>query len=203
MKVNSKNWALILFLCFLLIAGCSSSTKKEVTTIKGEKPKLEWTTYSDSELGISFKYPANWKVQDPSKIETNPSPVFVATDPESPKIFTTNINLIVQQHPYLAPSAKDQIEASNEQYDVQSEAMGMKDYKMLSYLPLDIGEIKAGIADSEFIISQNEKNVRNRILVVPKGQKTFNLTMTTDKDSWDKYEPIFKEISESLEFIEE
>lgn len=190
---------IILIFC-IVISGCASKVEGGLTN-GDEEQKL--SVYSNKEIGITFSYPEKWEIQDAEKAGINPIPELLVIDPSSTGAFTTNLNLIVQQSLLLAPSAEEQANATGDIF--KDEMSGVRDYKMLTYTPWDVTGnmcvIKAGIADCECIISQNETAVRYRQLIVPVGQKTYIITMITDKENWDNYDTVFSEIVESFKFI--
>jgi len=165
----------------------------------GEK-ESDFKTYSNKV--VEFTYPTSWQVIDPQKIDLQPKPEVLIQASLVDEGFVANINLTIQTAPMLAPSAKDQAEQNVELMKIMGKTYGIKDYKQINFSPVKIGNIEAGILTSEFTISQNNINVKNNQLIVPRGQKTYILTMTSKKEKWETYEPIFKNTVSSFKLLE-
>lgn len=174
-------------LVLLLAFGCSEK-------------KSEWKTFSNGI--VEFSYPTTWQIIDQQKIDLKPKPEVLIQAPTADEGFIANINMIIQMSPMLAPSAKDQADQNIELLKIMSKSYGIKDYKQIDFSPLKIGNVEAGILTSEFTISQNNITVKNNQLIVPKGQKTYFLTLTSRKEKWETYEPIFKNILSSFKLLE-
>ncbi len=181
----------LLILAMVFATSCSSSDKADV------EPK--WKTYSSDEY--EFSYPSSWIVVNPEEagLEVQPSPEFIIYAPvDEEKDFAANINLVVQTFPYLAPSAKEQADATGQFLELFEGGTGIKGYKQVKFSSQKIKDIEAGVSTNEYVISQNNMAVKNQQLIVPLGQKSYILTLTCAKDEWETYEAEFQKIISSF-----
>ncbi len=189
--IRTNSVARIGILAFLILAllynvGCS-------------KDQGGWATFSKSGVGIKFRYPSKWVIGDPNKLDIQPVPDAYIYDPEknNDDNFMTNLNLLVQHSPLLAPSAEGQAQETAQTLSLPG--TGIENYKKLRYEPIQYGNTNAGLLTSEFTLSQNNKQLKNIEVFIPVGQKTYILTFTTSPDSWDNYKPLFDETIKSIE----
>lgn len=90
-----------------------------------------------------------------------------------------NVNLDIQEHAVLAPSAEYTANLIVDQFEIFGEAWGMSDFKKLKYEDQDYNGQKAGILYGEYKISQTGQNVFYAAFIVPFGNKTYTLTYTS------------------------
>ncbi len=157
-----------------------------------------WETYSNKV--IQFSYPGSWEIGDPKELVGQFPFEFVVYD--SKKDPRTNISLMVQQVPLFAPSAKDQADMVIGLFEFLGPALGISDLQRISFTPMKLGNIDAGLATVEMTTSQNGGMVvREQLLIVPYGSRTYTLTMASVKDKWEAYDPTFKKVIASFKLM--
>lgn len=191
----------LLITCFcLILVGCGGQTEQ------ANLSEIELSTFVDEELGVSFDYPSDWVI-DNSPINTENGFQFATHfvrafifDPNSGEDFAANLNFVVQQTQFLAPSGAERAKQEIQTLKTLGESMGISDYKDLELSPYEIGGYKAAILIGEYKISQIDLPVVVMQLFVPVGQNSYELTLTVKKEQIEKYRPIFQKIAESFQF---
>lgn len=182
--------AIIIWLMVSLLVGCGSTEKGP-----------SWKKYINNDLGVSFQYPATWKVITDTEGKVIPEPEILIIDPNTVESdFAANINFIIQQSLLLAPSAAEQAESTEEFFELLGQSSGIKDFQSLGFEPVKIGLSEAGILTMEYTVSQNNLRVRAKQLMVPAGQRTFFITCTALVETWDNYEQVFDQVLKSFQF---
>lgn len=125
---------------------------------------------------ISFEYPADWEKQDLSALNMDTSTIKAAFISISTR---NNVNLDIQEHAVLAPSAEYTANLTVDQLELFGEAWGMSDFKKIKYEDRDYNGLKAGILYGEYKISQTGQNVFCAAFIVPFGNKTYTLSYTS------------------------
>lgn len=188
-KAFHKNAEIITIILLIVIAaGCGSSGSGG------------WKNYSDSKIGVSFNYPSDWIVGDPSTLSMPQPPVIFISAPSQDNNFTSNFNLTIQESPYLAPAAEFTANQTVEYFTNFGESMGSKDFKKMSYQnSQDVSN--AGILTFEWTIAQSNQRLKQMQLIVPRGNKTYTMTFSTSPEAWEKYKPIFDKIVSTFQVI--
>jgi hypothetical protein len=180
-------------------AGRKAATEADSGSLSQKAGIVEpkWKTYSSDEY--EFSYPSSWIVVNPEEIGMEMEPslefefiIYPSLDEE------TNINLVIETFPFLAPSAKEQADSAEELLEILGSGFGIKNYKQVEFTTLKVGNIEAGVSTNEYIISQNNLAVKNQQLIVPLGQKSYILTLTCAKDEWEVYEADFQKLINSF-----
>jgi hypothetical protein len=183
-----------LLICLMSLFILTSCTNKSMTT------QGEWKTFSGN--GIEFSYPSSWVSVNPNKIGIQPIPIALIYVNQDNGGFKDNLNLMIQESPFLAPSAEEQANQTESWFKLYSQTSGVKDYRKEGFTPKNIGDVKAGILTGEYTISQNDIRVKSAQFIVPYGQKTFILTFTCKIDDWESYQPTFNKIVDSFKLTQ-
>lgn len=192
----------------IVLVGCGIGQSNEpVSTQENtmEENRLSMSTYSNEELGISFDYPADWvidnsiaeQLQEGFLFESSAPLVFIV-EPEPDEGFANNINFVIEQTLFLAPSGLEIAEQSVEMYKTFGPNMGMSDFREVEVKPFDVGNFKSGVLIGEYVLSQTGTELSVMQLIVPFGQKVYNLTMTVKREDYQTYRPVFDKIAESF-----
>lgn len=147
---------------------------------------------------VSFKYPENWKQPDKSDLPAvaQQSEVMFGDFSGSGK-FASNVNVVIQESPGLAPSATIQADQTDNMMKSMGATLGISDYKRLGFTERVYGEkFKAGVLTAEFTLSQTGDKVASIQYYVPIGAKTYIMTLSFDKESFDakKYDTLIEKM---------
>jgi hypothetical protein len=175
------SYLVVSMLTIILLTACNSSAWKEY---KGD--------------GVSFSYPRTWEAVDTQKLEMMQKPVVAFVDSNRKGGNSSNVNLIIQLSPFLAPKAKDQAEITNNFFQTAGKSTGIEGYQQIDYVEKKIGDIGAGILTAEYTVAQNNTKTRFMQLYVPVGQKTYILTVSGKSNDWKDSEQTFKSIIDSF-----
>lgn len=166
------------------------------------QPDSDWKKYTHKETGVNFIYPKTWRIpkQAPPGFETTLSEaeVVIVADIEKEEQFTPNINLVMEKSPVLAAGAMEQVEMIEASYELFGAQMGISGYTRLDLEEIEIGQFVAAALTYEMILSQTNRLLTGKQLIVPVGQNTYVLTCTASSSQWSEYELIFNEIIESF-----
>ena len=200
-------FAISIFMAIVLVGCGSGQVTEPVSTQENtmEENGPSMSTYSNEELGISFDYPADWvidnsiaeQLQEGFLFESSAPLVFIV-ESEPNKDFANNINFVVEQTAFLAPSGLEIAEQSVEMYKTFGPNMGMSDFREVEVKPFDVGNFKSGVLIGEYVLSQTGTELSVMQLIVPFGQKVYNLTMTVKREDYPTYRPVFDKIAESF-----
>lgn len=161
---------------FLFVIGCS----QEKISSDGYKK------FENEE--ISFEYPADWVKQDLSSLNMDTSTIKAAFFSKNTK---NNVNVDIQEHAVLAPSAEYTANLTVDQLILFGETWGMSDFKKIKYEDRDYNGLRAGILYGEYKISQTGQKVFYAAYIVPSGNKTYTLSYTSFTAS--EFDDVFNE----------
>lgn len=157
----------------------------------------EWKTYSNKD--IEFSYPGSWKIRDVKDFGIQFSPEVAIYDVKGD--FRASISLLVEQSPFLAPSAMEQANREFTMYQLLGGSLGIKDLRKISLVPMKIGNTDVVLATIETTIAQNNLVFRGQLLIVPFGSKTYTLSLGSVKEDWETYESTFKHVVSSVKLM--
>lgn len=186
-KVKPAVFLALLILAAAVMAGCGASGKADT----------EWKTYSADDY--EFEYPGSWEIADIAdlKVEQKPELLLYAAKSKKDK-FLVNANLMIEQHPDLAPTAKEYADSTSKWFEETGPSAGYSNYQLLDFTPCELGNVEAGIVLAEYTISESGITVMSQQLVAPVGQQSYYLTLTCKKDDWDVYQDDFQRMIASF-----
>lgn len=178
------------------LVGCG---EKEKAITNAVAPSVVWKEYANSDYGFTLKYPEGWDVRDPNEFNV-PGMITVIMDKATgTDTFTTNLNIVTEQSAIMAPSAKTYADTTVRLYSEKGAQLGMEEYKRISFEPVDIGKQKAGVLTGTYVLGQTGQKMQNAQLIVPNGQSTLILTLTTVQADYERNKPVFNEIIKSFD----
>ncbi|MHB1167034.1 MAG: PsbP-related protein [Carboxydocellales bacterium] len=178
---------LVVATLLLLLTGCSSGDG--------------WTLYTNKQYNVAFYYPDTWQIEDSQKVQMTQKPVVLILDTaKNEDNSTAGITFTAEQAPLLAQPAEEQVNSLVKQFELSEAAMGIKDFKKISYEPVKkYKDLQAGIMTYQYTIAQSNQIVKAMLLVVPRGKVTYGLTLTSTPNQWDTYKPTFDKIAASFD----
>lgn len=171
----------------LALVGCSDS-------------QINFEEFTNGE--VFFTYPSDWKAVNYKKDAD--MAVYIEAFFAAPMRlgdFQPNVNLTVHNFSTSSPKAAALIKSAEETFAINGADIGFEDYEGIKAELTDIQGLEAGLLMGEYTIIKSKVRMKTAQLIVPLGNKVYNLTVTSEFTQWPSYEGDFLSIIDSFKIL--